>query len=450
MAADAGVIPVSDVDGAIGADGDVGRAEEDALVGLGGRVGLELMEVGTFELAGRVGGDEVLARGFIERVSSLLRRQLVGEDSITRRFAVQQRAFPSGAEGAILIDRDAGGRAAAVDVTDVHGIRIVLTPVRARHRLAGTLDGTIAGAGRRGVAGGTIFEDEGSAAALRVVIVALEEVAEGGREALEAVTVTVAEDLEAGAVGVQATGEAGGPDEAVVALRADVGARVEGPLATTLVDVIAGDAEGLARLVGHDRAAVAGVDVKFAIRTGDHGVERVVVVLAAEAGEEGLLLVDGGVELAVTVHIGVLRDGRRVRDVDDVVDDGDAERGGPLRVLDESLDGIGEALALGVAEHDHAVAFGATLAALVIGTVVDALVDPETTLRVEVDVRRVREHGRTSPEGHLEAFGNLEDAGRQGAAFGGIIRFGRRLGGRGGLGGGHEGRGGQEEKRGTG
>ena len=157
VAADAGVIPVSDVDGAIGADGDVGRAEEDALVGLGGRVGLELMEVGTFELAGRVGGDEVLARGFIERVSSLLRRQLVGEDRITRRFAVQQRAFPSGAEGAILIDRDAGGRAAAVDVTDVHGIRIVLTPVRARHRLAGTLDGAVARARRSGVAGGAVF-----------------------------------------------------------------------------------------------------------------------------------------------------------------------------------------------------------------------------------------------------------------------------------------------------
>ena len=162
------------------------------------------------------------------------------------------------------------------------------------------------------------------------------------------------------------------------------------------------------------------------------------MVLTAEAREESLLLVDGGVELTVAVHVGVLRDGRRVRDVDDVVDDSDAERRGPLGVLDESLDGIREALALGVGEHDHAVAFGATLAALVIRTIVDALVDPETTLRVEVDVRRVREHGRTSPEGHLEAFGNLEDAGRKRAAFGRLIGFRRRLVGRGGLGCGDE------------
>ena len=450
VAADAGVVPVRDVDGAVGTDGDVGRAEEDALVGLGGRVRLELMEVGAFELAGRVGSDEVLARGFVEGVGTLLRSQLVSEDRVTGRLAVQERAGPGGAERAVLVDRDAGGRAAAVDVADVHGIRIVLTPVGARHRLAGTLDGAVARAGRSGVAGGTVFEDEGSAAALGVVVIALEEVAERGREAFEAVAVAVAENLETGAVGVETAGEAGGPDEAVVALRADVGAGVEGPLAAALVDVTTGDAEGLARLVGHDRAAVAGVDVKLAVRTSDHGVERVVMILAAEAREESLLLVDGGVEFAVAIHVGVLRDGRGVRDVDDVVDHGDAERRGPIGILDERLDGIGEALALGVAEHDHAVTLGATLAALVIGTVVDAFIDPESALGVEIDVGRVGQHGRTSPERDLETFGQLEDAGRERAAFGRLIGLGRRLGGRGGLGGGHEGRGGQEEKRGTG
>ena len=174
------------------------------------------------------------------------------------------------------------------------------------------------------------------------------------------------------------------------------------------------------------------------------------MILAAEARDESLLLVDGGVELAVAVHVGVLRDGRGVRDVDDVVDHGDAERGGPIGILDERLDGIREALALGVAEHDHAVAFDATLAALVIGTVIDAFIDPEAALGVEVDVRRVGQHGRTGPERDLETFGQLEEPGREGAAFGRLIRLRRRLGGRGGLGGGHEGRGGQEEKRGTG
>ena len=41
------------------------------------------------------------------------------------------------------------------------------------------------------------------------------------------------------------------------------------------------------------------------------------------------------------------------------VDDRDAEGRGPLGVLHEGLDGIGEALALRVAEDDHAVPFGA-------------------------------------------------------------------------------------------
>ena len=142
------------------------------------------------------------------------------------------------------------------------------------------------------------------------------------------------------------------------------------------------------------------------------------MILATEAGEEGLLLVDRGVELAVAIHVGELRDGRGVRDVDDVIDDGDAERRGPLGILDERLDGIGEAFTLGVAQHDHAIAFGATLAAHIIGTVVDAFVDPEPALGVEVDIRRVGEHRRTGPEGDLESFGELEEGGWNRAAFG--------------------------------
>ena len=450
MSADAGVVPIGDVDRAIRADGDVGRAEQDALIGLRGFFGGDLLEVGADEFAGRIRGDEVLAGRFAQGVGAFLRDELVGEDGVTRRLAVQERAFPGRAEGAVLVDRDAGRRTAAVDVADVHGIRIVLTPVGAGHRLAGTLDGVVARAGRRGVAGRTVFEDEGGAAALRIVVVALEEVAERGREAFEAVAVAVAEDLEAGAVGVEATGEAGGPDEAVVALGAGDGLGVVGPLAAAHVDVAAGDAEGLARLVGDFAAAVAGVDVELAVRAGDDRVERVVMVLAAEAGQEGLLLVDRRVELAVTVHVGELRDGRGVGDVDDVVDDRDAEGRGPLGVLHEGLDGIGEALALRVAEDDHAVAFGATLAPFVIDAVVDALVDPETTLGVEVDVGRIGQHRRTGPEGDLEAFGQLEEGGRQGAAFGRLIGFGRSLVGRGGLRRGDQGGGGEKEEDGAG
>ena len=290
------------------------------------------------------------------------------------------------------------------------------------HRLAEAHDRTIAGAGWSGVSRRAVFEHERGAAALLVVVVALEEVAKGGRHALVAITVAVADDFEAGAVGVQAARKARRPNEAIVALGADVGLGVEGPLAAAFVNVAAGDAEGLAGLVGDNRAAVAGVDVEFAVGARDHGMERVVMILATEAGEESLLLIDGGVELAVAIHVGVLRNRRGVRDVDDVVDDGDAERRGPLGVLDEGLDGVGEALALGVAQHDHAIAFGATLAAFVISAVVDAFIDPESALGVEVDVRRIGEHRRTSPEGHLEAFGKLEEGRWQRAALGRYVR----------------------------
>ena len=95
------------------------------------------------------------------------------------------------------------------------------------------------------------------------------------------------------------------------------------------------------------------------------------------------------------------------------------------------------------------------LATFVIGAVVDAFVDPEAALGVEIDVGRIREHGRTGPERDLETFGELEEAGGECAALGRLIRLGRRkLGGRRSLGGvlrgGHEGGGGQKEKRGTG
>jgi hypothetical protein len=52
VAADAGVIPVGDVDRAVRTDGDVGRTEENALVGLGGFFGGDLLEVGADEFRG--------------------------------------------------------------------------------------------------------------------------------------------------------------------------------------------------------------------------------------------------------------------------------------------------------------------------------------------------------------------------------------------------------------
>ena len=312
VTADPRIIPVGDIEGAIGTDGDIGRTEEDALVRLGGFLDRDPLEVGTGEFLGRIGSNQIPTRRLIEGVGSLLGDELISEDRVAGWFAVQERAFPGGAKGTVLIDRDTSRRAATVDVTDVHGIRIILAPVGARHRLARTLDGAITGAGRSGVTGRAILEHEGGAATLRVVVIALEEVAERGRDTFVAIAITVTDDFEAGAVGVQAAREARRPNGTVVALSADVGTGVEGPLTAALIDVVASDAEGLASLVGDDRAAVAGVDVKLTVGARDDRVERVVMVLTAEASEESLLLIDGGVELAVAIHVGVLRDRRGV------------------------------------------------------------------------------------------------------------------------------------------
>ena len=429
VAAHAGVVPVGHVDRAIGADGDVGRAEPDVLAALAR--GLDTVEVRALEFAGRVRGDEILAGRLAQREGALPRLELVGEDGVAGRLAVEERAVPGVAERAVLVDGDAGRGTRAVDVADIHGVGVVLAPVGARRRLARTTDGAIAGGLRRGVARGAVLQDEGRAAAARVVVVALEEVAEGGREVLVAVAVAVADDLGAGAVGVHAGGETGGPDEAVVALGAGGGLRVVGPGAAALVDVARGDAEGLARLVGEGSAAVAGVQVKLAVGARDDRVERVVMVLAAEAAEEHLALVDHGVELAVAVDVGELDEVGRVRDDDDVVEDGDAERRSPTGVLDERGDGVGLARALGVAQDDDAVAFGPALAALVVDAVVDALGDPDATLRVDVEVGRVGQHRGARPEGDLQALGDLEAAERDRAAFGRLVGFrgGREDGG---------------------
>ena len=164
------------------------------------------------------------------------------------------------------------------------------------------------------------------------------------------------------------------------------------------------------------------------------------MVLAAEAAQEDFALIDRGVEFAVAVHVGELDEVGRVRDDDDVVEDRDAERGGPAGVLHEGVGRVGLAGALGIAEHHDAIAFGATLAALIIDAVVDAFGHPHAALSVDVQVSRVGQHGRTRPHGDLQALGDLEEVERHGTAFG------RRVGCRGG----RKGDGGHEEAGETG
>ncbi len=257
---------------------------------------------------------------------------------------------------------------------------------------------------------------------------------------LVAVAVAVADDFDARGIGVHPRGKAGGPDEAVVAFRAGGGLGVVGPRATALIDVGGRDAIGLAGLVGERAAAVAGVQVELAVGPGDDRVQRVVMVLATEAAQDHFAFIDRGVELAVAIHIGELDEVGGVGNNDDVVEDRDAQRRGPTRVLHEGVDGVGLAGPLAVAEHHDAVAFRATLTAFVVDAVVDAFGDPHAPLGIDVQVRGIGQHGRARPERDFQALGDLEKVERNGTPFGGRVR----------LGGGRKGNGGHQEEGETG
>ena len=65
------VEPIGNVDGAIGADGDVGRTEPDVFAAL--TRSLDAMEVRAFEFARGIRSDKVLTRGFVQGEGALLR-----------------------------------------------------------------------------------------------------------------------------------------------------------------------------------------------------------------------------------------------------------------------------------------------------------------------------------------------------------------------------------------
>ena len=155
----------------------------------------------------------------------------------------------------------------------VHGAGVVLTPMGAGVVLAGAFDGFIELFGVAGeVASAAVFEDVGDAAGGWIVVVVLEDVAEGVERLLVGVTVAVADDFGVGAVGVHADGEAGGPDVAIVGALAGDGAVIYGPFATAAF-IRAAHVEVFAGVVFEDGSAVSVVEVEFAIGSGGDGVE---------------------------------------------------------------------------------------------------------------------------------------------------------------------------------
>ena len=221
---------------------------------------------------------------------------------------------------------------------------------------------------------------------------------------LVGIAVAVADDLDIGAVGVHPRREAGGPFEAIVAGLVELTAGIGEPIAAASLVGAIGD-EGLARLVGEDRPAVAVVEIPFPVRTSGDRVERVVVVAGIESGQKHFPLVDRWIEAQVPVDVGVDDEIGRLGNDHDVVEYPDAERGDQSFLLDESVGAVGLAVAIRVFQHDDPVATGA---ATLMPTVVHALGHPDPTFGIDVEVGWIVEVGGRSPDSDLETLRHLE------------------------------------------
>ena len=141
-------------------------------------------------------------------------------------------------------------------------------------------------------------------------------------------------------------------------------------------------------------------------------MQPVVMVEAAEPGEEDLLLVGS----VVAVGVGVDDQVRRCRHDHAMADHRQAQGRPEIRVLHEGLGAVGAAVAVAVREDDDPIArrvrqrlaLGGVEAA-----VVDGFGDPHPPLRIDIDVRGVEEHRGLGPERDLEVVGKGELVGER-------------------------------------
>ena len=133
------------------------------------------------------------------------------------------------------------------------------------------------------------------------------------------------------------------------------------------------------------------------------------MVDALEAGQQHLALVHRRIEAQVPIDVGVDDEVGRLRDDDLVVDDGDAERCDQRRLLHERVRAVGLAVAVGVLQHDDAVALG--LAGMM-RAVANPFGHPDAPVAVDVDVGRVVQQRRCGPQRDFEPVRHLEEVER--------------------------------------
>ena len=366
MAADAGIRPVGDEDGAVDADADVDRA--DPVIG-------GLQEIGRDAGVAGAGG-----------------HRRVGADHVRPRVGVEQRAAERLGEEVALVDADpAGGAAARHEKVGDHA-GVALVPLRLLARLTGVgrlVAGPVRALGAH-VAEVAAFHDvvDPHALVAVVVVVRLPGRPEGVGRDFIVIPEVVAERLEAGAVGVAAERHA-------LPVTADGAAGATAPLLSLAADLAAAGVDDRLALAVHDARAVAagiaGIEVEAAVGSEHDRVQPVVAVDAAEAVEEDFGrtggLVARGID-RVDQHL------RRLCDVDLVPDHADAERGEDLLVLGKDLIAVADPGALAVLEDDDAVAFGRQLGL----AVVDRLGHPDAAALVDVHAGGV-DHSRLAGPG---------------------------------------------------
>ena len=204
MSANASVEPISDIDRAVGTNGDIGGAE--LVAGLLAHLAGASNKVGAEELILEVGREETAA---VELEGRAFRSGLIVEDRVPSRLAGQEGAHEGFPECSVLIHGDSGGRTAAVDIAGVHCSGVELTPVSALVSLAGAFDIAVALlAIACEVSRTSVFQDVGNTTSRWIVVVVLEGIAKGTDGLLVGISVAVSGDFGIGAVGIHADGEA--------------------------------------------------------------------------------------------------------------------------------------------------------------------------------------------------------------------------------------------------
>ena len=136
----------------------------------------------------------------------------------------------------------------------------------------------------------------------------------------------MSDDFGIGPIGIHADGESGSPNVTVIRTCSSFSGVIDEPFAATTF-VGSAHVKRFSGAVGEDGAAVAVVEVKFAVWTSGDGVQRVVVVACIESTEEDFAFVDFGIKAEVAINVSVDEKFGGLRDVDFVSDDPNAQWG---------------------------------------------------------------------------------------------------------------------------